>query len=246
MQTYHPHADYVTSLSALPSKSSADAPTQWLSTGGTTVAVTDLRRGVLTQSEDQDEELLSSTIIHGEKVLVGGEKGTLRTWQVGQWDDNETTVNVSRGTKASAEALAPLPDRTVAAVGMDDGMVRFVDLSGKKGIVLDGTAVQHDEMEGVNSIGFVNGGRMVSGGGTTVRIWEERVDAETSEDDGEAGETKGVAVNGKGGRRVSWEGDDSEEKSSEEDQPRRKKRRKKGKAKASVTSQSAFTFEHLD
>ena len=61
-------------------------------------------------------------------------------WEVGVWDDNETTVTVAPKDGASADVLAAVPGERegLLAVGMDDGNVRFVDLRGEEGEVFGG------------------------------------------------------------------------------------------------------------
>ncbi|KAL8694623.1 MAG: hypothetical protein Q9224_003529, partial [Gallowayella concinna] len=83
-QSYNPHDDYISSLTPLtPSENSTSGfSRQWFSTGGSTVAVTDVRKGVIHQSDDLGEEVLSGTVI-GDRCVAGGEKGTLRRWEGG-------------------------------------------------------------------------------------------------------------------------------------------------------------------
>ena len=247
-QAHHPHEDYVTSITSLtPTENSTSGfSKQWVSTGGTTVAVTDLRRGILTKSEDQGEELLSSTIVSN-KLVVGGEKGGLRFWDVGVWDDNEKTVTVGKG--ASADILATVPEgvgkEQMLAVGMDDGFVRFVGMGGKRPKVLG--AVSHDEVEGVLGLGFEAGGRMCSGGGTTCKIWEEGKGGEELDRDEET-ETQ-VGVNGKRGLEDDSENEHGEvDRSSaeEEEQPKKSRKKKKRKSKGKKGGNNVMLLNGID
>lgn len=205
----------------------------------------DIRQGVLVKSEDQGEELLSSCIVD-RKLVIGSEKGLLRVWQVGSWDDNEQTVAVA-GKGASADVLAAVGQKPMVAVGSDDGVVRFVDISRKRPKVLQDTEVRHDEVEGVQGLGFEVGGRMISGGGRVVKVWEDS--NKVDDGGGEEGDHEGLgATNGK---RVNGFGSDEDEgqegakeSSDEEQQKRKKKKRKRNKAKSQSGGQRhvmAFT-----
>ena len=267
-QTHHPHTDYVSSLTPLPpsNTSTSGYSKQWLTTGGTTLALTDLRRGVLVKSEDQEEELLSSVYVTGltakkssgstgEKALVGGSDGVITLWEKGQWDDQDERITVSR-EKESVDALALIPEgiggfgKKVAA-GLGDGMVRFIRL-GENKVVDD---LQHDEVEGVVSLGFDVGGRMISGGGQVVKVWEEHIDeiaAENAYSDVEEGndsdsEDQIGVVEKRTAEDSCSDGEKDQRNASSEDeaekQGKRKKKRKRGKASATA---STFNFAGLD
>lgn len=265
-QTHHPHSDYVTSLTPLPASeaSTSGFSKQWVSTGGTTLAVTDLRRGVLVQSEDQEEMLLSCCFVSGlpvrrggtskgAKVVVGGGDGVLTLWERGVWDDQDERITVDRGAGGgeSLDVLTPLPDGVgpggkVIAVGMGDGKVRFVKLGQNKVV----GEIQHDEVEGVISLDFDVGGRLVSGGGNTIKVWHEKVD----EDNG--GYLDGAMKRGNGSDSDAGsdeEKDDSDDSdagdSSDEEESGRKRRKKRKRNKGKDTSggkSTNFSFSGLD
>jgi WD repeat-containing protein 55 len=239
-QTHHPHEDYISSLTPLPptEASTSGFSKQWVSTGGTTLAITDLRRGVLVRSEDQEEELLSTVFVGGlrrkgtstgQKVLVGGAGGVLTLWERGQWDDQDERIIIDRGTGGgeSLDALANLPDGVgpsgkVVAVGMGNGSIRFVHV-GPNRIIGE---LSHDDAEGVIALGFDVGGRMISGGGQNLKVWYEAVQEDGQSEDGE---TNGTEKRKMEDSSDDDDDDDSDDDDSSEDESASKKRKKKKK-----------------
>ncbi|KAL6236293.1 WD repeat-containing protein jip5 [Aspergillus navahoensis] len=231
-QTHRPHDDYVSSLTPLPASdtSTSGFSKQWVTTGGTTLAVTDLRRGVLMRSEDQDEELISSTYIgglsssgtsRGEKVVVGGSSGVLTLWERGAWDDQDERIYVERGAGGgeSLEALTVVPEELgkgkMIAAGLGSGKVKFVRMGLNKVV----SELTHDETEGVIGLGFDVEGRMVSGGGQVVKVWHEAADSI-------GGEKRGF---GRGSDDSDDDSDDSDREPKQSDDSRRKRKKQKGK-----------------
>ncbi|KAJ9653905.1 WD repeat-containing protein jip5 [Neophaeococcomyces mojaviensis] len=192
-KTERPHGDeHVNALVPLPPSESSTSgfPKQFVTVGGSMLAVTDLRKGVVATSEDQEMELINCLILSGlkkggtsvgEKVLVGQSDGILSLWERGVWGDLDERIIVDR-EGASIDALCEIPreflpgggrlkmNEKVVACGLDDGRIRFVRV-GRNGLMQDWDA-KHDEIEGVTSLAFdVAGNRLISGGGQTVKIW---------------------------------------------------------------------------
>lgn len=234
-QSHHPHDDYISSLTPLPASdtSTSGFSKQWVTTGGTTLAVTELRRGVLVRSEDQEEELVSSAFIgglassgtsRGEKVIVGGASGVLTLWEKGAWDDQDERIYVARdgGGGESIETLTAVPDELgrgkMLAAGLGNGVIKFVRIGPNK----VSSEVVHDETEGVVGLGFDVEGRMVSGGGQIVKVWHEAVNA--------------VGDSLAGEKHMMGDSDDSDDDSDDSEAEKEKrqdtnerKKRKKGK-----------------
>lgn len=248
-QSHHPHDDYISSLSPLrPSDTSTSGfSKQWVSTGGTTLAVTDLRRGVMMRSEDQEEELISSVYMgglpssgtsRGEKVIVGGSNGVLTLWEKGAWDDQDERIYVERASEGveTLETLSVVPDDLekgkMLAVGVGTGVVKFVRIGPNKVV----SSVTHDETEGVVGLGFDAEGRMVSGGGQTVKVWHEAVgDGET--DDVQLGEKHMMGDDSDDSDAGS---DDDSDRGSQTDKSRRKRKKAKGKDRSGGKHVMAF------
>ncbi|KAL4769459.1 WD repeat-containing protein jip5 [Aspergillus nidulans var. acristatus] len=242
-QTHRPHDDYVSSLTPLPASdtSTSGFSKQWVTTGGTTLAVTDLRRGVLMRSEDQEEELVSSTYIgglsasgtsRGEKVVVGGSSGVLTLWEKGAWDDQDERIYVERsaGGGESLETLTVVPEELgkgkMIAAGLGSGKVKFVRMGLNKVV----SELTHDETEGVIGLGFDVEGRMVSGGGQIVKVWHETADSIGGEKRGFGGDSDDS----------DDDSDDSDHEPKQGDDSRRKRKKQKGKDRGKAPEVMAF------
>ncbi len=239
-QTHHPHDDYISSLTPLPptEASTSGFSKQWVTTGGTTLAVTDLRRGVLVKSEDQEEELLSSVFVgglpsrpgrsKGEKVLVGSSSGVLTLWERGVWDDQDERIIVDggRGGGESLDSLVLMPEGVGdggknVVVGVGDGTIRIVKLGSNKVVA----ELRHDEVESVVGLGFDVEGRMISGGGSIIKVWQEKMNLDDNEEESDSDEevTKKRGLDGSDSEDSDSDAGDS---SDEEGGQKRKKRRK--------------------
>lgn len=218
--------------------------------------MTDLRKGVINRSEDQEEELISSAYVGGlpstgtsvgEKIVVGGAGGVLTLWEKGVWDDQDERIYVDRGPGGgeALDTLAVAPDELgmgkIVAVGQADGRISFVKIGPNKVV----SRVVHDEVEGVMGLGFDVEGRLISGGGQVVKVWHE---ADLS------GTPNGV--NGSSGKHMMGSDSDDEDDSDaekdsgdsddEKEGKKRRKKRKRVKGKDRSGAHHVIAFTDLD
>lgn len=219
------------------------------------MAVTDLRRGVLVKSEDQEEELLSSVFVgglpakpgrsKGEKVLVGSSSGVLTLWERGVWDDQDERIIVDggKGGGESLDALTVMPagvgdGNKNVVVGLGDGTIRIVALGPNKVV---GEPLRHDEVEAVVALGFDVSGRMISGGGQVVKVWQEAMNIEEDEDDEEEEEDEEEVV-----QKRQLSDSDSDDDSSDEDSAKKRRKKRKQAKKDKNGGNGVLGFKNMD
>lgn len=182
--------------------------------------------------------------------MVGSERGVLRVWDVGKWDDEPERIHVGGRDGEGLDVLCTIPEELSRRLdcsdggviaGMGDGSINIVRLGKGKGKLMG--EIRHHELEPVLGLEFEMGGRMISGGGDVVKVWEQ---APTS--DAQDADLDGI-TNGGGEVQDSEDDDDDDEEESsdeEEKQRKRKKRRKRNKSKGKNVGNGIMGFKGLE
>jgi WD repeat-containing protein 55 len=211
----------------------------------------------LVKSEDQEEELTSSLFVSGlksggtskgEKLLVGGAGGVVTLWERGVWDDQDERIIIDRSGQA-IESMASVPEgvggmgfqgqQKIIGVGLEDGRIRFVKLGMNK--VVHQLDVKHDDIEGVIALDFDIAGRMVSGGGQTIKVWHEAKGLP-----GGARNGLGASKRTAGSDDSDSEGDDRSSEEEEKSEKSKRRKRKRGRGKDRSGGQQVLGFKGLD
>ncbi|KAL2890510.1 WD repeat-containing protein JIP5 [Ceratocystis lukuohia] len=194
-----PHEDFVTGMISLPpSKTSTSGVSkQWASTGQMTVSISDMHKGVVDESGEQDEMLICISYIPNMRarkaskttgiLVTGSDNGILKTWDPSDLEKPVHKIKVKEGE--SLECMVPLPESLgmgdKVACGFGDGIIRVVDLRTRK--VVEDMTMSHDALSGEPVIALAVDcyGRLISGGGQIVKVWEDLADLQGNSDDEE-------------------------------------------------------------
>ncbi|KAK9368393.1 WD40-repeat-containing domain protein [Lipomyces kononenkoae] len=250
------HNDYITSISHLAQYQNSY---HLITTGSTTVTRIDIRKGKLSTSEDQEDEILCSCISYPpnfeynpsegrdskaavpEKrvnvtAVMGMATGVLTFWMKDNWEDQQTRAIMSN---ESIDCMAEYPDQRIIAGGAD-GLVRLIDVRGRKVI----KEYDHGGEDGVVAVAADSWGRVISAGGEVVRVWSV---------DDELDELKRLSDsddNGTESDKSENESDDSDDNGKKSKKRKKAKKRRRGKTKnrlvANARSSSKPNFSGLD
>ena len=121
------HTDFISGFT-----STEDGTTLLSTSGDCTLSIYDVRKPgsnasskPTAQSEHQEDELLSLTLLkNGKKVLTGTQEGVLTVWSYGKWQDH---CDRFPGHPQSIDAILKIDEDTVIT-GSSDGLLRVVQI----------------------------------------------------------------------------------------------------------------------
>ncbi|ODQ67696.1 WD40 repeat-like protein [Nadsonia fulvescens var. elongata DSM 6958] len=218
------HEDSMTSIVALETNKY-----NFVTTGSTTVAEVDIRKGVIRVSDDQEDEVLCGCLANKKLAAFGMSEGVVTVWNTNGFVDQQSRVRLS---DESVDCVIQAPDddeEPIIYAGAADGIIRKVDI--KKGKVLDKWI--HTKVDEVTWLDFDYQYRLVSANMETVKLWEPQLKLEDSEEEEERTDS--------GSDNSEWEDfsdavakstpapvlkEDKIESEDEHEQPSRKKLRK--------------------
>lgn len=184
--SWNDHTDYISAF-----EHNEDGTMLLASSADCTLSAMDLRKAMNPQtrkesarrSDDQEDELLSMTILkNGRKVVCGTQEGVLAVWSWGTWGDISDRFP---GHPASIDALVKVDEDTVMT-GSSDGLIRLVQLHPDKflGVLGDHGGYPIEQLR-------FNANRIFVGSvshDNFIRLWDTRVLQEQDDTDEEATE----------------------------------------------------------
>ncbi|KAJ3090819.1 WD domain repeat-containing protein 55 [Quaeritorhiza haematococci] len=188
-------------------------------------------------SENQDDELLSVTVLKDtKKAVVGTQDGVLSIFSWGDWGD---CTDRFPGHPSSIESIAKLDESTIAT-GSSDGLVRVVSILPNK---LAGVIGAHDEGFPVEKIGLSRDGRWLGSCShdCTVQFWDveqfmssNNGDDDDDDEDDAQDEDDNEEKSGNVKRKPGSDDEDSSDDSDDSDGNKKRKKKKRQKAKRGI------------
>lgn len=219
------HDDSVNHILAMPSIS----PYHYLTVGSTTLSHIDIRKGIVTQSDDQEDELLSMSFVpdddRNDTVLVAQGGGIVTIWKNSKNKLMDQLSRIKVNKEASIDVMISAMDAgdddMAASVwcGDSDGLVHRVNY--KKGKPVE------TRLHGTNDeVGFLDIDyeyRLLTAGMDSMKLWlaenEEESESEDSDESDESDEESDESdISGGEDSNGSDSGSEEEDESSEEDE----------------------------
>ncbi|VUC20661.1 unnamed protein product [Clonostachys rosea] len=188
-------------------------------------------------------------------------------WDKGSWDDQQERIIVDGVRRKGAppggesvDAICVIPEEMglgkKIVCGLGDGGLKIVDLQRRE--LLTAPTLRHDDMEGVVSLGFDAGNRLISAGGRTVKVWEElselqghaKEEEEEEDDDDSDDDNDDDSDDARGAKRAAESDSDDSDDSDDgvEAMKQRAKRRKEAQSNrlGPMGAHGILGFEGMD
>lgn len=207
------HEDSINQIIPLSSRSSY----RYLTLGSTTLSHIDIRKGVVSQSDDQEDELLSMcyssdniTDNKNDTVLVSHGEGIVTIWKDSKngWRDQLSRIKVNKGV--SIDAIVPTmsceTEEMANSVWCGDGDGLLHRINHKLGKVVEtrvhsSATGKYGALDEVGGLEIDYNYRLISSGMDLLKIWSEQsqediiesdVESESSDDSNESDDDSGI------------------------------------------------------
>ncbi|KAK6459518.1 WD repeat-containing protein JIP5 [Scheffersomyces xylosifermentans] len=225
------HDDAINHILAMPSVSAY----HYLTLGSTTLSHIDIRKGIITQSDNQDDELLSmcfatDQVTEGKNdtVLVAHGEGIVTIWKNSKNSLMDQLTRIKVNKSASIDAIIPTmnadDDELAASVwcGDSEGLLHRVNY--KKGRVVETRVHSNGRNGGIDEVGLLEidyDYRLISAGMDSMKIWSNQENDEEegisdSDDDNSDSDSDLGSSSGSGNEDDDDDDDDDEEEGEEE------------------------------
>lgn len=182
------HDDMVNQIVNIPNSSLVY---HYISVGSTTLAKIDLRKGVLFQSENQEDEVVSVCFPDPNSnlsALCGMGSGVVTQWRElkNEYNDQISRIKVSKDNSIDCIMSTMDDDEpNTCWAGCSDGHLYKID--GKSCSVVEHRI--HDDVDEVTNLDIDCCYRLVSAGMSSLKIWGDKIDNDQDESDDDDDET---------------------------------------------------------
>jgi WD40 repeat protein len=165
------HEDIMTSISWMAHKNKY----HFITTGSSTVVHVDIRKGVLTTSEDQEDEILCGAVASESRFACGMSEGVITVWNNNHLEDQQNRIRLS--DESIDCMVAAEEDNEVYAAGAD-GIARLVDVRQSKII----KEWMHSDETEISALELDHEYRLVTASMDRLKIWPREDDARDESD----------------------------------------------------------------
>lgn len=147
---------------------------QFVTSGDSKLVHVDIRKGVLKESEDQEDEILCGCMAGEKTGVFGMSEGVLTLWNE-YWEDQQNRIRL---TKDTVDCIIGGEDDDIVFAGCGDGIVREVNVRTCKIV----NQYMHSK-EAVDMLDFDYNYHLVSADTDIIKVWKKKEELEKDSDD---------------------------------------------------------------